>query len=146
MKRSDLPMAEGILFTDQYQLTMAHLYYRMGLHEKQVQFDHFFRHYPAYDGHHAGYCINAGLEWLLDWMEWARFGDGEGEDPWPGARGGGGRDGGWGNFKPTAQMGGGGGAARSKMTSWIGCGVTGPSIASRCGRSQRGESFIRMSP
>ncbi|MGD2146407.1 MAG: nicotinate phosphoribosyltransferase [Anaerolineae bacterium] len=75
MKRSDLRMAEGILFTDQYQLTMAHLYYRMGLHEKQVQFDHFFRHYPAYDGHHAGYCINAGLEWLLDWMEWARFGD-----------------------------------------------------------------------
>jgi nicotinate phosphoribosyltransferase len=66
-------MAEGILFTDQYQLTMAHLYYRMGLHEKQVQFDHFFRHNPAYDGHKAGYCINAGLEWLLDWMEWARF-------------------------------------------------------------------------
>jgi nicotinate phosphoribosyltransferase len=68
-------MAEGILFTDQYQLTMAHLYYRMGLHEKRVQFDHFFRHYPDYDGHLAGYCINAGLEWLLDWMEWARFGD-----------------------------------------------------------------------
>ncbi|MGD8244404.1 MAG: nicotinate phosphoribosyltransferase [Anaerolineae bacterium] len=75
MKRSDLPMAEGMLFTDQYQLTMAHLYYRMGLHEKQVQFDHFFRHYPAYDGHKAGYCINAGLEWLLDWMAWARFSD-----------------------------------------------------------------------
>ncbi len=75
MKRSDLSMAEGILFTDQYQLTMAHLYYRMGLHEKQVQFDHFFRDYPAYDGHEAGYCINAGLEWLLDWMEWAKFGD-----------------------------------------------------------------------
>jgi nicotinate phosphoribosyltransferase len=68
-------MAEGILFTDQYQLTMAHLYYRMGLHEKWVQFDHFFRHYPDYGGHKAGYCINAGLEWLLDWMEWARFGD-----------------------------------------------------------------------
>jgi nicotinate phosphoribosyltransferase len=75
MKRSDVPMAEGILFTDQYQLTMAHLYYRMGLHEKWVQFDHFFRHYPDYDGHKAGYCINAGLEWLLDWMDWARFGD-----------------------------------------------------------------------
>ncbi|MFO7741346.1 MAG: nicotinate phosphoribosyltransferase [Anaerolineae bacterium] len=77
MKRSELPMAEGVLFTDQYQLTMAHLYYRMGLHEKLVQFDHFFRHHPAYDGHSAGYCINAGLEWLLDWMEWARFGEGE---------------------------------------------------------------------
>ncbi len=70
-------MAEGILFTDQYQLTMAHLYYRTGLYDKQVQFDHFFRNYPAYDGHEAGYCVNAGLEWLLDWMEWARFGERE---------------------------------------------------------------------
>jgi nicotinate phosphoribosyltransferase len=70
-------MAEGILFTDQYQLTMAQLYYRMGLHEKQVQFDHFFRDHPAYDGHKAGYCICAGLEWLLDWMDQARFGDRE---------------------------------------------------------------------
>jgi len=70
-------MSEGILFTDQYQLTMAHLYYRMGLHEKWVQFDHFFRDYPAYDGHKAGYCICAGLEWLLDWMEGAKFGDRE---------------------------------------------------------------------
>jgi nicotinate phosphoribosyltransferase len=70
-------MAEGILLTDQYQLTMAHLYYRMGLHEKHVQFDHFFRDYPAYDGHVAGYCICAGLEWLLDWMAWARFGERE---------------------------------------------------------------------
>lgn len=68
-------MAEGILFTDQYQLTMAHLYYRTGLHEKQVQFDHFFRDYPDYDGHKAGYTVSAGLEWLLDWMEWAKFGD-----------------------------------------------------------------------
>ena len=77
MKRSEFQMAEGILFTDQYQLTMAHLYYRMGLHEKQVQFDHFFRDHPVYDGHSAGYCVSAGLEWLLDWMEWARFGDQE---------------------------------------------------------------------
>ena len=68
-------MAEGILFTDQYQLTMAHLYYRMGLHEKHVQFDHFFRRYPDYGGHKAGYCVNAGLEWLLDWMESAHFRD-----------------------------------------------------------------------
>jgi nicotinate phosphoribosyltransferase len=47
---------------------MAQLYYRVGLHEKQVQFDHFFRKYPDYGAHKAGYCINAGLEWLLDWM------------------------------------------------------------------------------
>ncbi len=68
---------EGILFTDQYQLTMAQLYFRAGLHEHQVQFDHFFRRYPDYGSHQAGYCINAGLEWLLDWMEEARFGDDE---------------------------------------------------------------------
>lgn len=77
MKTSDRSLAEGILFTDQYQLTMAQLYYRMGLHEKEVQFDHFFRDHPAYDGHKAGYCICAGLEWLLDWMDEARFGDRE---------------------------------------------------------------------
>ncbi|MEW5868613.1 MAG: nicotinate phosphoribosyltransferase [Chloroflexota bacterium] len=69
--------AEGILFTDMYQLTMAQLYYRMGLHEKLVQFDHFFRSYPDYGTHKAGYCVNAGLEWLLDWMKQAHFGEDE---------------------------------------------------------------------
>jgi nicotinate phosphoribosyltransferase len=64
---------EGILFTDEYQLTMAQLYYRAGLHETEVQFDHYFRRYPSYDSHQAGYCVNAGLEWLLDWMREARF-------------------------------------------------------------------------
>lgn len=64
---------EGILFTDQYQLTMAQLYFRAGLHEHIVQFDHFFRRYPDYGSHQAGYCINAGLEWLLDWMQRSRF-------------------------------------------------------------------------
>ena len=77
MRQSDRSLAEGILFTDQYQLTMAQLYYRMGLHERHVQFDHFFRYNPSYDGHKAGYCICAGLEWLLDWMEEARFRDRE---------------------------------------------------------------------
>ncbi len=65
---------EGILFTDQYQLTMAQLFFRMGLHEREVLFDHYFRRYPNYDSHQAGYCVNAGLEWLLDWMQNARFG------------------------------------------------------------------------
>jgi len=65
--------AEGILFTDMYQLTMAQVYFRMGLHEKQVQFDHFFREYPEYGSHKAGFCINAGLEWLVDWMRESRF-------------------------------------------------------------------------
>ncbi len=77
MKPAQRSTAEGILFTDQYQLSMAHLYYRTGLHEKRVQFDHFFRDYPDYGAHQAGYCVNAGLEWLLDWMQEARFGDEE---------------------------------------------------------------------
>jgi nicotinate phosphoribosyltransferase len=75
MRQSDRLTAEGILFTDQYQLTMAQLYYRMGLHEKRAQFDHFFRTYPDYGSHQAGYCINAGLAWLLDWMQEAHFRD-----------------------------------------------------------------------
>ncbi len=75
MKPSDQKTAEGILFTDQYQLTMAQLYHRFGLHERPVQFDHFFRDYPDYGLHKAGYCINAGLEWLLDWMKDAYFRD-----------------------------------------------------------------------
>jgi nicotinate phosphoribosyltransferase len=75
VKETDRQTAEGILFTDQYQLTMAQLYFRTGLHEKQVQFDHFFRSYPDYGAHQAGYCINAGLEWLLDWMQGAHFRD-----------------------------------------------------------------------
>jgi len=73
MKSAARKAAEGILFTDQYQLTMAQLYYRMGLHEKRVQFDHFFRDYPDYGSHRAGYCINAGLEWFLDWLQEAHF-------------------------------------------------------------------------
>ena len=75
--RSNRSIAEGILFTDQYQISMAQLYFRMGMHEKMVQFDHFFRSYPDYGSHKAGYCINAGLEWLLDWMQDARFTDEE---------------------------------------------------------------------
>ena len=75
MKEADRKTAEGILFTDQYELTMAQLYHRMGLHEKHAQFDHFFRHYPDYGAHKAGYCINAGLEWLLNWMQGACFRD-----------------------------------------------------------------------
>jgi nicotinate phosphoribosyltransferase len=66
---------DGILFTDHYQLTMAQLYFRLGIHQQPAQFDHFFRSYPDYGRHQAGYCINAGLEWLLDWMDTARFVD-----------------------------------------------------------------------
>ncbi|MGQ9517265.1 MAG: nicotinate phosphoribosyltransferase [Anaerolineae bacterium] len=73
MKAAQRQLAEGILFTDEYQLTMAQLYFRAGIHEKPAQFEHFFRSYPDYGAHQAGFCINAGLQWFLDWMEEARF-------------------------------------------------------------------------
>lgn len=75
MNASQQAIAEGILFTDQYQLTMAQLYYRYGLHERHAHFDHFFRSYPDYGDHKAGYCINAGLGWFMDWMQQVRFSD-----------------------------------------------------------------------
>lgn len=74
MKDTDRQRAEGILFTDEYQLTMAQLYFRAGIHETNAQFDHFFRNNPNYGIHQAGYCVNAGLEWLLDWMQEVHFG------------------------------------------------------------------------
>lgn len=77
MKATQRLLAEGILYTDMYQLTMAQLYFRRGLHERPAQFDHFFRSYPDYGEHKAGYAIYAGLEWLLDWMQTARFGEAE---------------------------------------------------------------------
>jgi nicotinate phosphoribosyltransferase len=77
MNTAQQQLAEGILFTDEYQFTMAQMYFRLGLHEKPAQFDYFFRDYPNYGVHKAGYCINAGLEWLLNWMQGARFGSPE---------------------------------------------------------------------
>ncbi len=67
----------GILFTDQYQLTMAQLYFKLGWHEKMVQFEHYFRNYPNYGAHKAGFCVAAGLEPLCTWMHNARFGKSE---------------------------------------------------------------------
>ena len=75
MKPADRTRAEGFLLTDQYHLSSAQLYFRLGLHERRVQFDHFFRNYPNYGEHQAGYCVNAGLDWLLDWMEGVRASD-----------------------------------------------------------------------
>ena len=73
MRAHHREMAEGILFTDFYQLTMSQVYFRLGLHERKVQFDHFFRRYPDYGTHQAGYWINAGMETLVEWMEGVRF-------------------------------------------------------------------------
>jgi len=74
MKFNQTRLAEGVLYTDLYQITMAQVYFQQGIHEKIAQFDYFFRSYPDFGQHQAGYCINAGLEWLLDWVEEATFG------------------------------------------------------------------------
>jgi nicotinate phosphoribosyltransferase len=66
-------MLRGILFTDLYQLTMAQLYFSMGLHEKRVQFEYSFRKYPNYGSHQAGFCIFAGLQPLVVWMSASHF-------------------------------------------------------------------------
>jgi nicotinate phosphoribosyltransferase len=63
----------GLLGTDQYQLAMAQVYWKEGLADRQAQFDYFFRRYPDYGTHQAGYCVTAGMGWLLEWMEAVRF-------------------------------------------------------------------------
>jgi nicotinate phosphoribosyltransferase len=73
----DRRAAEGLLFTDFYQLTMAQLYFRHGLAERKVQFDYFFRSHPHYGEHSSGYSIFAGLEWLVDWMLSTRASSGD---------------------------------------------------------------------
>jgi nicotinate phosphoribosyltransferase len=61
-------LRNGILSTDAYQLTMAQLYFRHGLHERTVRFEHFFRSYPHYGDHEAGFCVAAGLAPFVDWV------------------------------------------------------------------------------
>lgn len=68
LKKFNQEVTEGFLFIDQYELVMAQFYFKMGLHNQTVQFEHFFRSNPDYGSHKAGYCINAGLEWFVDWM------------------------------------------------------------------------------
>lgn len=72
-----LPLEDGILFTDFYQLTMAQVYFQLGLHERTARFEHYFRSYPNYGAHQAGFCVSAGLEPFVEWMQQARFGDAE---------------------------------------------------------------------
>lgn len=67
-RRRNRALAEGLLFTDQYQLTMAQLYHRLGMHEREAQFEHFARRNPDYGGHSAGYCVSAGLDPFVDWI------------------------------------------------------------------------------
>jgi nicotinate phosphoribosyltransferase len=60
------------LSTDAYQLTMAQLYFRLGLHERAVRFEHFFRSYPDYGDHQAGFCVAAGLAPFVEWVTTTR--------------------------------------------------------------------------
>jgi len=66
-------LAGDVLLTDHYQLTMGQVYFRHGLHEHRARFEHFFRSYPDYGGHQAGYVITAGMRTFLDWLNAARF-------------------------------------------------------------------------
>lgn len=69
MYQDEQRTAEGALFTDQYQISMAQAYFRQGLHERRALFDYSFRRYPDYGRHQAGYAVMGGIEDLLDWME-----------------------------------------------------------------------------
>lgn len=77
MKRAHRDLSEGILLTDQYQLTMAHLYFRQGLHRMPVQFEYFYRNNPSYGSHQSGFTILAGSGSLWEWMADARFTENE---------------------------------------------------------------------
>lgn len=67
------PLLHGVLFTDLYQLTMAQVYFSHGIAEQEASFEHYFRTYPSYGEHRAGYCVSAGLEPLLDRLDEHRF-------------------------------------------------------------------------
>lgn len=56
-------------YTDQYQLSMAQVYFRKKQHEKIAVFDYFFRKLPF----KGGYAIFAGLEDLLKTIQELRF-------------------------------------------------------------------------
>jgi len=56
-------------YTDQYQLSMALVYFKQGAAEDRAIFDYFFRKLP-FDG---GYAVFAGLDDLLDILENLKF-------------------------------------------------------------------------
>lgn len=56
-------------YTDQYELTMAQVYFQKGRNMEQAVFDYFFRNLPF----HGGYAVFAGLEDLLDALENLHF-------------------------------------------------------------------------
>ena len=56
-------------YTDQYQLTMAQVYYQTGRHKNRAVFDYFFRKLPF----GGGYAVFCGLDILLDILENLKF-------------------------------------------------------------------------
>ena len=67
-------LSQGALFTDLYQLTMAQAYFKEGIADDQACYEHYFRTYPSYGNHRAGYCVSAGTEALLDRLATFQFG------------------------------------------------------------------------
>ena len=62
-------LEQGILSTDFYQLTMAQLYFKTGIHEHNVQFDYFFRKYPDYGWHQTeqpAYLSCFVIRWVME--------------------------------------------------------------------------------
>ena len=64
----------GPLFTDMYELAMAQVYVHDGIADRQAQFDYFFRSTPDYGTHQAGFCVSAGLEPFLGWLDKVEIG------------------------------------------------------------------------
>lgn len=59
------------LLTDFYQITMAYGYWKSGIAEKESVFNLFFRKNPF----NGGFTINAGLEYVIDFINNFRFTD-----------------------------------------------------------------------
>ncbi len=70
-------LQRGILFTDLYQLTMAQVYFSHGMADLPAGFEHYFRTYPNYGKHRAGYCVSAGVGALVDRLATLRFAEAE---------------------------------------------------------------------
>lgn len=67
----------GPLFTDLYQLTMAQVYFSHGMADLRAGFEHYFRTYPDYGEHRAGFCVSAGVGALVDRLRTLRFSSAE---------------------------------------------------------------------
>ena len=59
----------GALFTDFYQITMLNGYFRSQKHQQRSIYELFFRKIPK----HGGFCVAAGLEQALDFLEQLHF-------------------------------------------------------------------------